>query len=170
MAFNAVMWFSFSAPLEPPGGFQTPGSPSYLQVCTNSKAREVRLSETRFGPRGAMGDFPISPFLGTWLPGSVTVIFMNREIARALLNEELGRLRKLSYAEFLKVLNRAFTTRVQGRDGKTYQVERQAFWDSKKGGNIRVMVCIDDCGLSAFKPLSGAFIISPGGSFIGEQA
>jgi hypothetical protein len=32
------------------------------------------------------------------------------------------------------------------------------------------MVSADDGGLSAFKPLSGDFIISPDGCFIGEQA
>jgi len=94
---------------------------------------------------------------------------MNREIARALIDEELGRLRKLSYAEHLKFLDNASTTKLQGPDGKHYQIERQAFWDSKKGGNIRVMVSADDGGWSAFKPLSGAFIISPDGSFVGER-
>ena len=91
---------------------------------------------------------------------------MNREIGCVLIDEELGRLRNLSYAELLKLLDKPSTVNVQGPDGKRYQIERQAFWDSKKGGNIRVMVSADDGGWSAFKPLSGAFIISPDGSFI----
>jgi len=108
----------------------------------------------------------IIPFHRTWPSDSVNP--MNRDIARALIDEELKKLRKLSYTELLKALNRASTTTVKGRDGETYQVEWQAFWDGKKRGNIRVLVCVDDGGLSAFKPLSGAFIISPDGSFIGE--
>jgi len=51
---------------------------------------------------------------------------MNREIAHALVDQELGRLRKLSYAEHLKFFDKASTTKVQGQDGKDYQIERQA--------------------------------------------
>jgi len=94
---------------------------------------------------------------------------MNRDIACALIDEELGRLRNISYAELLKMMDKPSTIDVQGPDGKRYQIERQAFWDSEKDGNIRVMVSADDAGWSAFKPLSGAFIISPDGSFIGER-
>jgi hypothetical protein len=93
---------------------------------------------------------------------------MDRQIARTLLDKELGKLRQLSYAELLPLMNKVSTDEIIGPDGKRYQVERQAFWDSKKGGNIRVMVCVDDGGWSAFKPLSGAFILSPSGSFIDE--
>jgi len=71
--------------------------------------------------------------------------------------------------ELLKMMDKPSTIDVQGPDGKRYQIERQAFWDSEKDGNIRVMVSADDAGWSAFKPLSGAFIISPDGSFIGER-
>ena len=63
---------------------------------------------------------------------------MNREIGCVLIDEELGRLRNLSYAELLNLLDKPSTVNVQGPDGKRYQIERQAFWDSKKGGNIRV--------------------------------
>lgn len=95
---------------------------------------------------------------------------MNREIACALVDEELQKLRKLSYAELLKLMNNPSTIEVDGSDGKRYQIERQAFWDSKKGGNIRIMVSADDGRLSALKPLSRDFIISPDGSFVGELA
>jgi hypothetical protein len=91
-------------------------------------------------------------------------------IARALIDEELAKLRNSSYAELLKLVNKPITINVPGSDGKNYQIERQAFWDTKKGGNIRVMVSADDGGWSAFKPLTGDFIISPDGHFIGEQA
>jgi hypothetical protein len=52
---------------------------------------------------------------------------MNREIACALIDEELGRLRNFSYAELLKMMDKPSTINVQGPDGKQYQIERQAF-------------------------------------------
>ena len=76
----------------------------------------------------------------TWHPRSGNVFEMNREIGRALIDKALGSLRKLSYAELLKLVDKASSDNVQGPDGKQYQVERQAFWDAEKGGNIRVMV------------------------------
>jgi len=42
------------------------------------------------------------------------------------------------------------------------------FWDSKKGGDIRVMVAADDGGLRSFIPQTYDFIMAPDGSFIGE--
>jgi len=60
------------------------------------------------------------------------------------------------------------TIEVGGSDGKRYQVQTEAFWDSKKNGPIRVIVLVDDGGLAAFKPLARAFIIAPDGSFVGE--
>ncbi len=91
---------------------------------------------------------------------------MDREVARRLVDEELERLRRLSYEEFLKLLDRPSTTAFKGPDGRVYQMEIQAFWDAKPGGNVRVVVSIDDGGFfSAVKPLTGDFIISPDGSF-----
>jgi len=108
-------------------------------------------------------------FTGLGRPSSDNVFQMNREIARALVDEELERLRKLSYAEHLKFLDKASTIKLQGADGKHYQIECQAFWDGKKGGNIRVTVSADDGGLSTFRPLTGDFIVAPDGSFVGER-
>jgi hypothetical protein len=48
-------------------------------------------------------------------------------------------------------------------------VEVLALWDEgRPGGNLRVMVSIDDGGWRAFKPLTEDFIIAPDGSFVGE--
>jgi hypothetical protein len=94
---------------------------------------------------------------------------MNRSIARTLIEEELRRLRKLSYRELLKLVDTASTDNVQASDGNRYQIERQAFWDDKRGHNIRVVVSVDDGGLRAFIPMTGSFIISPDGCFVGEH-
>lgn len=62
---------------------------------------------------------------------------MDREVARPLIDQELGRLRRSSYQELLKLLNRTSTAMLEGPDGVTYQMETQTFWDSKPGGNVR---------------------------------
>ena len=93
---------------------------------------------------------------------------MDRIIARELIEKELSVLRKLSYGEWLQRIDRVSTKSISGPDGKEYQVEIQPFWDSKKGGNIRVLVSLSSGGLSDFIPMSGAFIISPSGTFVGE--
>ncbi len=52
--------------------------------------------------------------------------------------------------------------------GKEYQIEIQAFWDDKSGGNIRVIFSIDDGGWRAFCPLSKDFLVTKqGGSLEG---
>lgn len=94
---------------------------------------------------------------------------MNREIASALIQRELETLRRSSYGELTRLVNRVSTSREIGQDGKEYQIERQAVWDDAKGGNIRVIVAVDDGGLSAFRPLCGDFIISASGAFIGKS-
>jgi hypothetical protein len=52
--------------------------------------------------------------------------------------------------------------------GTPYQVEAEAFWDSTKEGDLRVIVKVDDVGWRAFVPLSEDFILAPDGSFVGE--
>ncbi len=91
---------------------------------------------------------------------------MNHEIASTLRDEELKRLRTSSYADLLNYIDKPLSKLLNGPDGEKYQIETQAFWDTKKGGNIRVMVSVDDGGWTSIKPSSGDFIISPAGSFI----
>jgi hypothetical protein len=89
---------------------------------------------------------------------------MDYDIARNLIDEELARLKKSSYEELLKYLDKTLSKSARGPDGQGYQIETQVFWDGKKGGNIRVMVSVDDGGLAAIKPVCGDLIISRGGS------
>jgi hypothetical protein len=53
-----------------------------------------------------------------------------------------------------------------GEDGKTYQLEIQAFWDSKKDADVRLMVAADDGGWRALTPLTGDFIMRSDGSLV----
>jgi hypothetical protein len=94
---------------------------------------------------------------------------VNHEIALGIANNALKDLRKLSYEECRDMIQLGSKTmEIVGSDGKRYQVQTEAFWDSKKNGPIRVMVLVDDGGLAAFKPLARDFIIAPDGSFVGE--
>ena len=67
------------------------------------------------------------------------------------------------------LIGRPDTNSAVGEDGNAYQLETQVFWDSKKDGDIRVMVSADDGGISAFKPLTHGFIMTPDGSVAGES-
>ncbi|MGZ5874246.1 MAG: hypothetical protein ACXWKP_19270 [Bradyrhizobium sp.] len=94
---------------------------------------------------------------------------MSREVARAIINDKLKELRKLSYVELAERLGRVSCDCVNGADDQEYQVETEVRWDSKAGGNIRVMVAADGPGVSAFRPLTGAFIMSADGSLLEEN-
>ena len=88
-----------------------------------------------------------------------------REVAAALLSE----LRTLPYEELARrLLDRQETSEVVGASGTRYQLEAQAFRDSRGSEDLRVTVAVDDGGLRAFFPLSVDFIIAPDGSFVGE--
>jgi hypothetical protein len=51
-----------------------------------------------------------------------------------------------------------------------YRVETETRWDSKAGGDVRVIVAVDGPGTSTFRPLTGTFIMSADGSFVGEKS
>jgi hypothetical protein len=94
---------------------------------------------------------------------------MSREIARAIIDDKLKELRKLSYAELAERVGRVSCDCVNGADDQEYQVETEVRWDSKTGGNIRLIVAADGPGVSAFRSLTGAFIMLPDGSLLGEN-
>ena len=91
---------------------------------------------------------------------------MNEQVACALIATELRRLQDLSYSELAALVGKVETKELVGEDGKTYQLEIQAFWDSKKGADVRLIVAADDGGWRAFKPLTGDFIMRPDGSLV----
>jgi hypothetical protein len=93
---------------------------------------------------------------------------MDKKEAKDILTKELTSYRKRSYKELLYLLNNQDTAQVRGLSGNLYQLEFEAVWDNKIGGNLRVIGSIDDGGISAFIPLTEDFILSPDDSFIGE--
>ena len=95
---------------------------------------------------------------------------MNKIEAKAILVEEISKLRKLSYTDLSKRIDKNETFEIVGKSGVKYQLEIQYMWDSqnKPNNNLRVWVNIDDGGWRAFIPMTECFIISPEGKFIGE--
>lgn len=77
-----------------------------------------------------------------------------------------GALEELSYSDLCALIGRVETKERVGEDGKAYQLEIEAFWDSKKGADVRLIVAADDGGWRAFKPLTGSFIMRPDGSLV----
>jgi len=95
---------------------------------------------------------------------------MSSEIARAIIEEKLKELRKSSYGALVKLVGQVSCERVNGPDGAEYQVETETRWDSKWGGDVRVVVAVDGPGASSFRPLTGTLIMSADGSFVGENS
>jgi hypothetical protein len=108
---------------------------------------------------------------------------MNKQEAKAILAQQVARLRQQSYSQLRRYLSKerlrlgpfsfgggenTEVVEVAGKSGAEYQIEIEAVWDDKPDGNLRVIVGIDDGGLRAFSPLTESFIIAPDGSFVGE--
>ena len=92
--------------------------------------------------------------------------WMNEQIASALIDAELRRLKGLSYSELSALIGKVETKECVGEDGKMYCHEIQAFWDGKKGADVRLIVAADDGRWRAYKPMTGDFIMRPDGSLV----
>jgi hypothetical protein len=93
---------------------------------------------------------------------------MDKTEARQLLEAALAELREKSRSELERLIGAPDAYSVRGTSGTMYQMEKQAFWDDKKGQDLRALVSIDDGGWRAMFPMSGSFIMAPDGSFVGE--
>jgi hypothetical protein len=93
----------------------------------------------------------------------------NEQVAQALIDAELRQLRMLPYSELVALIGKPSVKEILGEDTKLYQLEIEVFWDSKRGGDVRVMVADDDRGWKAFHPLTDDFIMRPDGTFVGES-
>jgi len=95
---------------------------------------------------------------------------MDSQEARTIVAKELQRYRAMTYQELQRLLKEQDLLEVRGPSGASYQLEVEAIWDDRPGGNLRVFGHIDDRGLRALAPLTEDFIIAPNGSFVGERA
>lgn len=88
--------------------------------------------------------------------------------ARRVLDQWLARLRAVPYQELAARVGSVSNDEIARDSERSWQVEVEVLWDDKPDGDVRVMVAIDDGGLRAFVPLTGEFIKSPSGQFVGE--
>ena len=89
--------------------------------------------------------------------------------ARAALKKELARWREVSSADLVARIGEPECSEVPGESGTRYQVEIEAFWDHRKGGNIRVLGSVDRGGIfGSIFPASDDFIKAPNGEIVGE--
>ena len=85
-----------------------------------------------------------------------------------MLETHLTSWRQRSHSELASLIGSQACIELVGPSGATYQVEVEALWDARPGGNIRVLGAIDDGGFRAFVPLTSDFILAPDGHFVGE--
>lgn len=93
---------------------------------------------------------------------------MTKAEALAIADEWIGRLRDATYASLAAQVDRHPVTETVEHNGVVYQVQVGHHWDSQPGGNVRVIVAVDDGGIRAFVPFTSDFIKSPAGQFVGE--
>lgn len=96
---------------------------------------------------------------------------MNKIEAQKILDEVLLNFRDKSYDELRNLMESPIVIEKNGVSGAFYVIEVEVFLDSPKktDGNLRVVGSIDDGKfLSALRPLSSDFIVSPDGNFSGE--
>lgn len=91
---------------------------------------------------------------------------MDTQEARRLIEEQLAKYRMMGYTALLRLLDEQETFELEGAGGTKYQIEITAVWDSRKGGDLRVIGCIDDGGWRAFVPLSSDFIVRSDGTLV----
>ena len=93
---------------------------------------------------------------------------MDKTEATALAEEWALRLRQLPYATLVGRIGQPPVTEEVERGGVTWQIEVTYLWDSAPGGDVRVIVAVDDGGIRARFPVTSDFILSPTGRFVGE--
>jgi hypothetical protein len=94
---------------------------------------------------------------------------VDKQEANAELSRIVAAYKSRSYDEWIaRIEGEAIAFEVTAASGRRYQVEIQAVWDDREGGDVRVMFGIDDGGWRAFLPLTDSFIIRRDGTFVGE--
>jgi hypothetical protein len=95
---------------------------------------------------------------------------MEKKVAEEIIENEIAILRKCLYQSLRdKFLDNPQVKEIMGSDGKNYEVEIEAFWDDRPGGDLRVIVNVSGKSMwRTISPYTENFIISPTGEFIGE--
>lgn len=96
---------------------------------------------------------------------------MDKKEAQDILNHQIKIYREKDHDQLTGLVKSQDIYSVVGESGAEYQIEVQAFWDhpNQPGGNLRVIVAIDDGKFfSSLMPMTVDFIMAPDGSFVGE--
>jgi hypothetical protein len=92
---------------------------------------------------------------------------MDKTEARQVLEDFLGELKQKSYAELQAFLSNPACIERRGPSGITYQIEYEAVWDFREGGDLRLIASIDDGGfMSSLLPMTSGFLISSNGQIL----
>ncbi|MGH7845604.1 MAG: hypothetical protein ACREQW_10600 [Candidatus Binatia bacterium] len=92
---------------------------------------------------------------------------MNRDEAQSLLRVRVAELKAKSYPELKALLNNPECFEAKAGSGQIYQIEWEAFWESAREGNLKIIASIDDGKLSSsIVPITLAFVVTPGGKIL----
>ncbi len=88
---------------------------------------------------------------------------MDKREARQILEEFAAALQsRFTYRDWQKLIGESEVVEIAGGSGVDYQIEWTVFWDDKSGGDIMVILSIDDGTLAgSIVPLSTSFLVSP---------
>jgi hypothetical protein len=87
---------------------------------------------------------------------------LNRDEATDIVRQELTKYRSRPYIELRELVDTSLpTVVVTGPSGTKYQVAVHVHWESRRGGDIRIVGLIDDFGWRTFFPLHEDFITGP---------
>ena len=93
---------------------------------------------------------------------------MDNDEARGLLRQRLDLFRTRSHHELQSLIAEPEMIELVGPSGTRFCIEVLAVWDSKIGGDLRVIGSIDDGGWRAFKPLTDDFIMRRDGTLVSD--
>lgn len=90
---------------------------------------------------------------------------MDKKEARRLLDEFAAALQsRFTYQDWQKLIGESEVVETEGGSGVAYQIEWTVFWDAKPGGDIMVILSIDDGTLvGSIMPLTTSFLVSTTG-------
>jgi len=92
---------------------------------------------------------------------------MDKEGALNFAELQLKDMSSKSYSEISELIDTSVSKMHELDNENYYQTQVQVFWDDpKEKKNIRVSCSIDGCGISAYRPLTTDFIITPEGTFL----
>jgi hypothetical protein len=91
---------------------------------------------------------------------------MNKDEPKAILSDQLKSFTTHSYSELTAFIDKPVGVEIAGLSGAKYQIEINVFFDSKPGGDLRIIGSIDDGGWRAAIPLCDSLIMKPDGNLV----